>query len=163
MDLWLPLAEKMGFPYACSMKVVAQNRRARFEFEILETVEAGIQLTGPEVKSCRLGHVNLAGSYVSFLGGVPQLKNAKISKYAYADGEGHREIRDRVLLLKAREGEKLERALTEKGIALVPLEVKAGRYIKLVLGLGRGRKRFDKRRVIRDREMGRNVKEGREI
>ncbi len=145
------------------MKIVSQNRRARFDYEILETVEAGLALTGPEVKSCRLGHIHLAGSYVSFLGGVPFLKNAKISAYAYAKGQDHKEIRDRLLLLNAREVAKLERAVEEKGIALVPLEVHAGAHIKILLGLGRGRKNIDKRRVIKEREVGRRVREGREI
>ena len=144
------------------MKPVAQNRRARFDYEILETVEAGIQLTGPEVKSCRGGHVNLAGAYVSFHGAVPTLKNAKIAKYAFASTE-HVEMRDRPLLLKKTESEKLQRAVEEKGVTLVPLEVRAGKYVKVLLGLGRGRKRMDKRQKIKEREMGRRVREGRDI
>ncbi|MBI4129149.1 SsrA-binding protein, partial [Candidatus Peregrinibacteria bacterium] len=65
-------------------KVVAENRRARHDYEILETAEAGIILTGPEVKSCRMGRVNIAGAYVSFLRGVPKLKGVNISLYPFA-------------------------------------------------------------------------------
>ncbi len=144
------------------MKPVAKNRRARFDFEIIDTVEAGIQLTGPEVKSCRGGHISLAGAYVSFHNDVPMLKNSKISKYAFANTE-HIEMRDRPLLLNKSEAAKLQRAVEEKGISLVPLEVLAGKYIKVVLGLGRGQKRLDKRQKIKERDMGRRVREGREI
>ena len=120
-------------------------------------------LTGPEVKSCRNGHMSLAGAYVSFYGGKPQLKNAKISKYTFSADTGHQDMRDRELLLKANEAGKLQRALEEKGMSLVPLEVRAGKYIKVLLGLGRGRKRLDKRQKIKEREMGRRMREGREI
>ena len=146
------------------MKVVAQNRRARYDYEILETAEAGIMLTGPEVKSCRKGHINLAGAYVSFLHNTPVLKGASISKYAFTGPDvAHDEHRDRQLLLKKNEMAKLQRAVEEKGMALIPLEVKAGKYIKVTLGLGRGRKKLDKRQAIKTREIGRRLKEGREI
>lgn len=146
------------------MKTVAQNRRARFDFEIIETLEAGIMLTGQEVKSCRGGHVNLAGSYVSFLGGKPLLKKAKIAPYTFAlPLPSYDPERDRELLLKKHEGEKLEAMAAEKGVSVVPLEVKAGRFIKIVLGVGRGRKRYDKRQRIKERGMERKLREGREI
>jgi SsrA-binding protein len=145
------------------MKVVARNRRARFDFEITETVEAGLMLTGPEAKSCRMGHVNLAGAYVSFFGGKAHLKNTKIAPYAFSRNVPHEEMRDRQLLLSAAESARLQKALEEKGISVVPLEVRADKYIKVLLGLGRGRKRIDKRQRIKEREMGRNLREGREI
>ncbi|MDB4978887.1 MAG: SsrA-binding protein [Candidatus Peribacteria bacterium] len=146
------------------MKTVAQNRRARFDYEITDTVEAGIMLTGAEVKSCRAGHANLAGAYVSFLGGKPVLKHLSISPYAHArpDGEydpGH----DRVLLLKQPEINRLQAAIAEKGVALIPLEVKAGKYIKVILGLGKGRKTIDKRQHIKERDISRRVREGKEV
>jgi SsrA-binding protein len=146
------------------VKTIAQNRRARFDYEILETIEAGLMLTGPEVKSCRAGHANLAGSYVSFHGGKAVLKNAKISRYAFSGPNSpHAEMRDRPLLLKKNESEKLERAISEKGIAIVALEIRAGKYIKVLLGLARGRKKLDKRARIKEREQGRRLREGREI
>lgn len=146
------------------MKVVAQNRRSRFDYEILETVEAGIQLTGPEVKSCRNGHINLSGAYVSFLSGQPILKNAAIARYVFASqSEAQNERRDRLLLLKTSERKKLEAKAEERGFTVVPLEVHAGKFIKLLLGVGRGRKRIDKRMHIREREIARKVREGREV
>ncbi len=145
------------------MKTVAVNRRARYDYDLLEKVEAGIELTGGEAKSCRMGHVNLAGSYVSFLGGKPVLKNAKISRYAYAGPEQpHADTRDRLLLLKKAESAKLERAVAEKGMALIPLEVHAGRYVKVTIAVARGRKKLDKRQAIKERETGRRLREGRE-
>lgn len=145
------------------MKTVAQNRRAKFDYEILETVEAGIRLTGPEVKSCRLGQISLLGSYVSFFGGKPLLKQAKISPYKYSGpmpeyDPGH----DRELLLRKNQAAKLEAAQSEKGISIVPLEVQAGKFIKVLIGIGRGRKRIDKRQRIKEREIGRKMREGRE-
>ena len=142
------------------MKTVAQNRKARFDYEIIETYEAGIVLTGPEVKSCREGHVSLAGSYVSFLGGAPMLKNASINKYTYAANVlGYDPLRERKLLLKKTDIARLDSAVAEKGVTLIPLELKAGKFIKVVLGLGRGRKRHDKRAKIKEREVGRQLRE----
>ena len=146
------------------MKVVAQNRRAKFDYEIIDTVEAGMMLTGPEVKSCRRGHISLAGAYVSFLGGKPVLKGASISKYAFTGPDvAHDDKRDRELLLKKTEAAKLQRATEEKGMTLIPLEVRAGKYIKIAIGLGRGRKKLDKRQAIKERETGRRLREGREV
>jgi SsrA-binding protein len=141
-------------------KVVAQNRRARFDYEILATVEAGIVLTGQEVKSCRLGQVNLAGAFISFRGPTPLIKGLKISPYKYAGpmpdyDPGH----DRTLLLKKHDIEKLTRDSEEKGMTVVPLEVRAGKFIKVLIAVARGRKRIDKRQRIREREMGRRLRE----
>jgi SsrA-binding protein len=145
------------------VKVVIQHRRARFDYEILETVEAGIMLTGPEVKSCRAGHVNLAGSYVSFLNGKPILKNTSIAPYRFAAHVPHEERRDRPLLLKAPEIRKLAARSEEKGLTIVPLEIRAGKFVKVLLGVGRGRKKIDKRHVIREREVKRKLKTGEEV
>lgn len=142
------------------MKTVAGNRRARFDYEITDTVEAGIVLSGQEVKSCRKGQVSLAGSYVSFASGKPVIKAMKISPYAYASGlEGYDPGHDRELLLKKNEIEKVRSASSEKGMTVVPLEVRAGRFIKVLIGIGRGRKRLDKRQRIKEREIGRRVRE----
>ncbi len=145
-------------------KIVAQNRRARFDYEITSTVEAGIVLTGQEVKSCRLGQVNLAGAYVSFLGGKPVLKQAKISQYKSAGNlkdydPGH----DRLLLLSKKECERINAMQAEKGVTVVPLEVSADRFIKVLLGIAKGRKRIDKRERIKSREMDRRMKQGRDL
>ena len=150
-------------PHTLPVKVTAQNRRARFDFEITDTVEAGLILTGQEAKSCRGGHVNLAGAYVSFLGGKPVIKHMKISPYAFATVADYDPERDRPLLLSKREAEKLEAVSAQKGMSIVPLEVRAGKFIKILLGIGRGRKRLDKRQAIKDREIGRKIREGKEI
>ncbi len=143
------------------MKIVAQNRRARFDYEILDTVEAGLVLTGQEVKSCRLGQVSLAGSYVSFHSGKPILKAMKISPYAYASGlEGYDPGHDRGLLMKKSQIAKLQAASAEKGMSTIPLEVHADKFIKVLIGIGRGRKRIDKRQRIKEREVGRRLRTG---
>ena len=145
------------------MKKVAENRRARFDYEILDTVEAGIMLTGQEVKSCRLGQVSLTGSYLSFVSGVPVLKAMKISRYAYASGlDGYDPGHDRKLLLSKHQIEKIQSASSEKGMTVIPLEVLSGKFVKVVIGVGRGRKRLDKRQRIKEREVGRRVRERRE-
>lgn len=143
------------------MKVVAQNKKARFDFEITDTLEAGIILTGQEVKSCRAGHINLSGSYVSFRKGTPVLKSASIAPYRFATVTGeYDEKRDRELLIKKSEHAKLEKIEQEKGMTIVPLEVRAGRFIKLLIGIGRGRKKLDKRQRIREREVEKRVRRG---
>ncbi len=145
------------------IKIVAQNRRARFDYEVIDTVEAGILLTGQEVKSCRMGHIDLAGSYVSFFRNVPTLKQAKISPYPFASGlADYQPGRDRSLLLKKSELEKLKIATEQRGTTIIPLEVRAGKFIKVLLGLGRGRKRVDKRAAIKDREVKQKLRKGEE-
>lgn len=146
------------------MKIVAQNRRARHEFEIIDTVEAGIMLHGHEVKSARMGNMDLSGSYVSLHTGKPVLKGASIAKYANASNlDGYETHRDRELLLKKRETEKLVIQLQEKGATLIPMEVKAGKYIKVTLGLGRGRKKYDKRQRIKEKDVSRRIRKGEEV
>jgi SsrA-binding protein len=146
------------------MKVVAKNRRARFDYEILETVEAGIVLTGQEVKSARGGGMNLSGAYVSFLGGKPVLKQAKILPYKYASGlESYDPGCDRPLLLRKSEANRLLGKAAEKGLTVLPLEVRSGRTVKVLLGVGRGRKKGDKRARIREREVLRRLRRGEEV
>ena len=145
------------------MKIVAQNRRASYDYDIINTFDAGIQLLGHEVKSCRVGNVNLAGSYVSMHTGVPVLKGAKIAKYQYASGLDDYEIgRDRILLLHKKELEKIEKELQERGTSLIPLKILAGKHIKIVLGLGKGKKRYDKRQKKKEQDVLRKLKQGEE-
>ena len=146
------------------VKTVAQNRKARFDYEITETLEAGMILTGGEVKSCREGHISLAGSYVILQKGKAILRNAKIAKYRYSAGSDDESIqRERELLLKRSELDRLSSAVDQKGMTLVPLEVRAGKHIKILIGLARGRKKYDKRSSIKKREVERKLREGREI
>lgn len=117
-------------------------------------------LSGPEVKSCRSGQVHLGGSYVSSRGSEIVLRNATVAPYPYARPDAYVPTRDRVLLVKAGERERIVHALAEKGMSVIPLEVRAGKFVKILIGLARGRKRHDKRHRIREREMGRNLRSG---
>lgn len=143
------------------MKVVAENRRARFDYEILETLEAGLTLTGAEVKSCRLGQIHLSGSYVSFLTQPPILKHAHIAPYKYAADPSYDPHRDRPLLVKKAELRKLAALTKQQGVTVVPLEIRAGKFIKVLLGVARGRKKADKRQRIKERELERKLRQGR--
>ncbi len=144
------------------MKVIS-NRRARFDYEILETVEAGLRLTGPEVKSCRAGQVQFAGAYVTFQRGEPAISSLMIGPYPYANNEHYEPKRTRPLLLKKNEIERLQSLGQERGVTIIPMEMKAGKYIKLVLGIGRGRKKADRREVLKKRDQDRALRSGREI
>jgi SsrA-binding protein len=141
------------------MKTVAANRKARFEYEILDTLEAGMVLTGGEAKSCRMGHIDMSGAYVSVLRGIVTLKQCKIMPYKFASGADHIIGRDRTLLLNKKQIDNIHAAIAQKGIAVIPLEIKAGKYVKVLLGIGRGRKRHDKRAAIKDRETKRQARE----
>ncbi len=146
--------------YTFPMKTVAQNRRARFEYAISETLLAGMLLSGPEVKSCRAGHVDLSGAYVSFLGSAPVLKHLTIAPYRFALPDAFDPKRDRTLLLSKREIERLQSASGEKGVSIIPLEVQAGRHIKVLLGIGRGRKTIDKRQRIKEKDVEKRLRRG---
>lgn len=143
------------------MKIVAKNQRALFDYDITERIEAGIILTGQEVKSVRQGHADLRGAYVSLATGKPVLKQAKIQPYRYASGlSGYDPGHDRELLLKKKETERLAAASGEKGMTVMPLEFRAGRTIKVLIGLGRGRRKYEKRERIKKREIEKNIREG---
>lgn len=136
-------------------KVVAENRRARYEYRIEDTWEAGIALTGTEVKALRAGQANIAESYASAEGGGIQLINAYIPEYSNAGSFfQHNPRRSRQLLLKAREIHKMRIAVERQGMTLVPLEIyfnERGRA-KLKLALAQGKKVQDKREDIKKRE-----------
>ena len=139
-------------------KVVATNRRARFEYEILDSVEAGLALLGPEVKSLRAGKANLTDSYAVIRRGEAWLISAHIGPYREAGRDNPEPRRDRKLLLHRREIARLEGRVHKKGLTLVPLELyfKDGRA-KVRLGLARGKRQYDKRETIRRREQDREV------
>lgn len=142
------------------MKIVASNRRAKFDYDILDTVEAGVMLTGGEVKSCRAGQVDLRGSYVSFFSGKPVLRQAKIQPYRFAAHADAATDRDRPLLLNKREAEKLAALSDQDGITLIPIEVRAGKFIKVLIAVAKGRKTIDKRRKIKEKEVTRRLRRG---
>src|SRR5712691_63933 len=137
---------------------VATNRRARHEYEILETVEAGLVLRRAEVKSLRAGLVNFKDSYASVRHGQGRRLGWHLSPYSHGTDATHAPERDRKLLLHKRELSRLSGKISERGLTLVPLRLyfKAGRA-KVELGLARGKKLHDKRSALREREVRREM------
>ena len=139
-------------------KVVAENRRARFDYFIEDKVEAGIQLAGTEVKSLRQGEGSIAESYAAVDGEELWLINSHIPEYSHGNRLNHEPRRARKLLLRAREIAKLNGAVTRQGLTLVPLSIyfnAAGRA-KVELALARGKKVHDKRDTIKERDWKRD-------
>ncbi len=136
-----------------SRKVVCANRKARHDYEVLETFEAGLVLRGSEVKSLRAGQAALVDSYAEVREGEVFLVGAHIASYASASYNNHDPRRDRKLLLHAREIRRLKGRVREKGLTLVPLSLyfREGRA-KVEIALARGRKAYDKRERIRVRD-----------
>jgi SsrA-binding protein len=129
-----------------SEKIISTNRAAYHDYHIIETYEAGLQLTGTEVKSAREGRVNLKEGYVRVEGGEAWLLGVHISPYSHGNRQNHEPTRDRRLLLHKREIEKLHSRVQEKGLTLVPTKFyfKNG-FIKCELAVARGKKLYDKR------------------
>ena len=134
-----------------------RNKRAFFDYEILERVTAGIVLLGPEVKSIRAGRGSLASAFVSVRNGEAFIKNFQVPKWEYAQYEVD-PMRDKKLLLKKREINKLEKKLEEQGLTVVPLKLFFTRgYAKIELGVARGKKQYDKRATIKKRDEERRI------
>lgn len=139
-------------------KIIARNRKARFEYEVLDTFEAGIALLGPEVKALREGKASLGDAYAEVRRGQVYLLNAHIGAYEQAGRANAPPLRDRKLLLHRREIAKLEGRVVEKGLTLVPLSLYFLRgRAKVELALVRGKRRYDKRQAIRTRETQRDL------
>lgn len=141
------------------IKIIARNKRAFFEYEISEKLEAGIELQGTEVKSLRAGKVNMSEGWVDI---APDsqvfLKQVHIAAYEYGNIYNHQEDRPRRLLLKKKEIIKLENSLHAKGFTLVPLKFYLkGQFVKVELGLGKGKKSHDKRASTKEREANRDI------
>ena len=137
---------------------VATNRRARHKFEFVETMEAGIQLLGSEVKSLREGKAQLADSYAVVQGGEVWLRNLHISPYQPASTQNHDPDRPRKLLLKRAEIERLIGTTQQRGLTLVPSRIYfKGRHAKVELALARGKEGRDRRREIAERDTRREV------
>jgi SsrA-binding protein len=141
-------------------KSICKNRKAHFQYTIEETVEAGMVLTGSEVKSLRAGGANLSDAYAQVRGTEMFLHKAHIAPYVFAGNGNHLPERVRKLLLHRREIHRLGGRLRERGLTLVPIEMywKNGRA-KIELGLGRGKKIHDKRRAIAEREADMRVRQ----
>jgi SsrA-binding protein len=139
-------------------KTVATNRRARHDYEILDTVEAGLVLEGSEVKSLRDGRANIKDSFAHVKDGEVWIIGLYIAPYSFSRGGGHDPERTRKLLLNRREIDRIAGQLAEKGLTLIPLRLyfRDGKA-KLELGLARGRRTVDKRHAIREREQKREM------
>lgn len=138
--------------------VITINRKARYDYDILETYEAGIVLVGTEVKSLRLGKVNLKDSYGVIRDGECFLMGVSIAEYAFGNRFNHEEKRPRKLLLHRLELTRLFTKIKQDGLTLVPLKLywKRG-CVKVELGLARGKKLFDKRQKLKDKEVTRRL------
>lgn len=141
------------------MSVYAINKRARGDYQLLETFEAGIKLTGAEVKSVKAGGMRLVGAFVTMHGGQLQLTNAHISRYKPAGtDERYDPERSRPLLLTKAELRKISGTLHQKGLTLVPLRAYSKRnLIKLEFAIARGKRQYEKRDVLRKREADRTI------
>jgi SsrA-binding protein len=140
------------------IRELASNRRARHDYHILETFEAGIKLTGTEVKAARNGKVQLKDSFVEVREGEAWLVGAHVSPYSHGNRENHPPERDRKLLLKKRQIDRIMGRAQIKGQTTVPLSVYLkGKWIKLEIALVQGKKEYDKRETIRERELDREA------
>ena len=141
-------------------RTIAVNRKARFNYEILESVEAGLVLEGTEIKSIREGRANLGDAYARPEDGELWLVNAHIAEYSHGNTNNHDPMRPRKLLLHKDEVRRLSREVSEKGLTIVPLKLYfKGHIAKVELGLARGRRQYDKRRVIIERYREREARE----
>ena len=140
------------------VKYIVRNRKARHDYEIRDTLEAGIELMGSEVKSIRNGKINLADSYATIENGEVVLKNLHINPYDLAR-DNHSPTRPRRLLVHRREIRKLQAQTQQKGLTLVPLSIYFRRNIvKVELALAAGRKKYDKREAIAKADAVRQIK-----
>ncbi len=144
------------------IKIVAENRKARHDYLVIDQIEAGLVLTGTEVQSLRLGKVNLKDSYARIKNGEAWLFQVHISPYPFAHYDNHDPLRPRKLLLHKREILKLYGKVNEQGHTLVPLKIyfKRGRA-KVTLALVKGKREYDKRRAIRERDEKREMERAR--
>jgi SsrA-binding protein len=149
----------MARPQGEATKLIAQNRRARHDYTIEETIEAGLALVGTEVKSCRAGKVNLSDAYATVRDHEAWLLGCNISPYSHGNRANHEPTRARKLLLRRDELEHLEQKVAQEGRTLVPLRLyfKHG-LVKAELAVARGRKTHDKRAAIAERDAERRMR-----
>ena len=146
------------------VKLVAENKKARFDYFIEDEYEAGLVLLGTEVKSLRMGRANLKDAYARIKKGEVFVYQIHISPYPFAYYDNHEALRPRKLLLKKREIKRLYAKLNEKGLSLIPLKLyfKEGKA-KLTLGLAKGKKKYDKREAIRRRDEQRDLERSKKV
>lgn len=151
-------AEKTESAGKKTSKLVADNRRARHEYHVLETIECGIELVGTEVKSIRQGQANLKDSHARIEDGEVYLYNCHISPYDHGNRFNHEPLRKRRLLLNKKEIQKLKSKIQEKGLTLIPLKLYFKfNWVKVELGLCKGKKLYDKRDDIAKRDTQRQL------
>ncbi len=144
--------------YHKDMKIVCQNKKAFHDYSIEETAEAGIQLLGTEVKSLRDGRANLKDSYVLIKNAEAFLFNCHISPYSHGNIMNHDPLRTRKLLLHKKELERIKGKMQQKGYTLVPLKIYfKGPFAKVEIGLAKGKKEYEKRETIKEREARRDI------
>ena len=145
-----------------SSSTIAQNRRARHDYEIVERFEAGIVLTGPEIKSVREHKVQLVGAFARIKNDEVWLQDCNIAPYANAGYAPQAAVRDRKLLLHRKEIRRLAELLGERGLTLIPLSMYLVRgKAKVELGVGRGLKRYDKRQKLKERDQAMDMAQAR--
>lgn len=150
---------KHARPEPSSGHVVARNRKARFDYHIEETWEAGLVLTGTEIKSVRAGKVSLKGAYGIVRGSEVWLEGVNIAQYDSGGYTNHEPERRRKLLMHRREVQRLIGAVERRGLTLVPLDIHISRgWAKVTLGLGRGKKLHDKRQDVKQHDAEREAK-----
>ena len=140
------------------MQFVSQNRKAYHDYDIEETIEAGISLLGTEVKSIREGRINLKDSYVLIKDTEAYLLNCHISPYSHGNIMNHEPLRTRKLLMHRKEIMRLQGKMAQKGYTLIPLKIyfKSGR-VKVEVGLAKGKREYEKRDAIKEREAHREI------
>lgn len=141
------------------MNIIAENKKAFFDYEILEKYEAGIVLFGHEVKAVKNGNVSLKGAYVTFHNGEPYLIGAHVGRYKQAGGlAGYDPERSRKILLKKREIGYLSAKYEEKGLTILPIKVYIKHSkVKVEIGVGRGKRQFEKKEKIKKRDIEREI------
>lgn len=148
-----------------NVKIIAQNKKARFDYFVEEKYECGVELEGTEVKSVKNGNLSFPDSFAEIINGEVWMRNFHISEYKFSSIFNHDPDRKKKLLLHKEEIKRLQRKIDEKGFTLIPLDVylKKGR-VKITLGVCKGKKQFDKRESIKqrdlDREMSRDFRHG---
>ncbi|HLD77288.1 MAG TPA: SsrA-binding protein SmpB [Rickettsiales bacterium] len=146
------------------MKIIAQNRKAYYNYTIEEEIEAGIMLLGSEVKSIRDGRVNINDAYAAEIKGEIFLVNSSISQYKGSNRFNHEVMRQRKLLLHSREMAKILGKMAQKGYSLIPLKIYFNKrnIVKILLGMAKGKKLYDKRESIKKRDEKRSQARGEE-
>ena len=147
-----------------SNKINIQNKRARFEYELLDIYNAGIQLLGTEIKSIRLGKANIADAFCFFKDGELFIRNMHVAEYDFGNRNNHEPLRERKLLLKRDELKKLERKLKDTGLTIVPLKmfISSSGYAKIDIALAKGKKLHDKRHSLKEKDQKREAQRAKE-